>query len=217
MTIGNVVAITQNNVKRMLAYSSIAHAGYALVGMVAAGAAEDPVKRNTAITAVMFYLLTYAVMNIGAFTVVQLIARNGDRRTSIEDYNGIGFESPVLAFSLSLFMLSLLGMPLTAGFMGKITVFSAAVNQGYYALVVVGVLNTAVSAYYYLRLIIVMFFKERTTAWTAPRIPASLVFVLILTVVGVLYLGMFPGRVLNALQTRIETQLFTTLPSTPNK
>ena len=217
MTIGNVVAITQNNVKRMLAYSSIAHAGYALVGMVAAGAAEDPVKRNTAITAVMFYLLTYAVMNIGAFTVVQLIARNGDRRTSIEDYNGIGFESPVLAFSLSLFMLSLLGMPLTAGFIGKIMVFGSAVNQGYYALVVVGVLNTAVSAYYYLRLIIVMFFKERTTAWTAPKIPASMAFALILTVVGVLYLGMFPGRVLNALQTRIEAHLFTTLSSSPNR
>ena len=89
--------------------------------------------------------------------------------------------------------------------------------KGYYALVVVGVLNTAVSAYYYLRLIIVMFFKERTTAWTAPKIPASLAFALILTVVGVLYLGMFPGRVLNALQTRIETQLFTTLSNTPNK
>src|SRR6476620_5735167 len=125
MTLGNVVAITQNNVKRMLAYSSIAHAGYALIGMVAAGSTSDPAQRNTAVVAVMFYLLTYAVMNIGAFIVVQVIARNGDRRTSIEDYNGIGFESPVLAFSLSLFMLSLLGMPLTAGFMGKIMVFGA--------------------------------------------------------------------------------------------
>jgi NADH-quinone oxidoreductase subunit N len=207
MTIGNLVAITQNNVKRMLAYSSIAHAGYALVGMVAAGTAADPAQRNNAITGVMFYLLTYAVMNIGAFTVVQLIAREGDRRTSIEDYNGIGFQSPVLAFSLSLFMLSLLGMPLTAGFMGKIMVFGSAVNQQYYLLVVIGVLNTAISAYYYLRLIIVMFFKERTTAWTAPKIPAALAFALILTVVGVLYLGIFPGRVINALQTRIESQL----------
>lgn len=214
MTIGNVVAITQNNVKRMLAYSSIAHAGYALVGMVAAGATSDIVQRNTAITAVMFYLLTYAVMNIGAFTVVQLIARSGDRRTSMEDYNGIGFESPVLAFSLSLFLLSLLGMPLTAGFIGKIMVFGSAVNQGYYGLVVVAVLNTAVSAYYYLRLIIVMFFKERTSAWSAPKIPLSLAFALILTVGGVLYLGLFPGRLINALQTRIETQLFTTSLST---
>jgi NADH-quinone oxidoreductase subunit N len=209
MTLGNVVAILQNNVKRMLAYSSIAHAGYALVGFVAAGAATDPAQRNTALAAVMFYLLTYAVMNIGAFAVVQLIARNGDRRTSIEDYSGIGFESPVLAFSLSLFMLSLFGMPVTAGFMGKIMVFGAAIDQGYYVLVVIGVLNTAVSAYYYLRLLIVMFFGERITAWTAPRIPVSVGIALVLTVLGVLYMGVFPGRVINALQTRIESQLFT--------
>ena len=209
MTLGNVVAIVQNNVKRMLAYSSIAHAGYALIGCIAAGAASDPTQRNRAITAVMFYLLTYAVMNIGAFAVVQLIARNGDRRTSMEDYSGIGFQSPVLAFSLSLFMLSLLGMPLTAGFMGKIMVFGAAVDQRMYPLVVIGVLNTAISAYYYLRLIIVMFFGDRTTAWTAPRIPASVALALIITVAGVLYLGLFPGRVINGLQTRIETQFFT--------
>jgi NADH-quinone oxidoreductase subunit N len=209
MTLGNVVAIVQNNVKRMLAYSSIAHAGYALVGFVAAGAATDPAKRDAAITAVMFYLLTYAVMNIGAFAVVQIIARSGDRRTSIEDYSGIGFQSPVLAFSLSLFMLSLLGMPLTAGFIGKIMVFGAAIDQGYYVLVVIGVLNTAVSAYYYLRLVIVMFFGERTTAWQAPRIPASVAVTLALTVLGVLYLGVFPGRVINAFQTKVESQLFT--------
>lgn len=209
MTLGNVVAIVQNNVKRMLAYSSIAHAGYALVGVVAAGAATDVTQRDTAITAVMFYLLTYAVMNIGSFAVVQLIARGGDRRTSVEDYSGIGFESPVLAFSFSLFLLSLLGMPLTAGFIGKIMVFGAAIDQGYYALVVIAVLNTAVSAYYYLRLIIVMFFGERTTAWQAPRIPASVAVTLALTVLGVLYLGVFPGRVINAFQTKIEPQLFT--------
>ena len=209
MTLGNVVAIVQDNVKRMLAYSSIAHAGYALVGFVAAGAAADPTQRNNAITAVVFYLLTYAVMNIGAFAVVQLIARSGDRRTAIEDYRGIGFESPVLAFSLSLFMLSLLGMPLTAGFMGKIMVFGAAIEQKYYGLVIVGVLNSAVSAYYYLRLIIVMFFGERTTAWTAPRIPASVALALAITVLGVLYLGIFPGRVINALQTKIDSQIFT--------
>jgi NADH-quinone oxidoreductase subunit N len=209
MTLGNVVAIVQNNVKRMLAYSSIAHAGYALVGFVAAGAATDIAERNNAITSVTFYLLTYAVMNIGAFAVVQLIARNGDRRTSFEDYSGIGFESPVLAFSLSLFMLSLLGMPLTAGFIGKVMVFGAAIDQGYYLLVILGVLNTAVSAYYYLRLIIVMFFGERTTAWSAPRIPASVAVTLALTVLGVLYLGVFPGRIINAFQTKIDSPVFT--------
>ena len=198
MTIGNVVAIVQNNVKRMLAYSSIAHAGYALVGFVAAGAATDPAQRSAAVTAVIFYLLTYAVMNMGAFAIVTIIARKGDQQNEVEDYNGIGFRSPVLAFSLSIFLLSLLGMPLTAGFMGKIMVFSAAVNQGYIWLVVLGVLNTAISAYYYLRLIIVMFFRERTAAWEPPRIPASVAVALILTIVGVFYLGLFPGRVINA-------------------
>ncbi len=202
MTVGNVVAIAQNNVKRMLAYSSIAHAGYALVGFIAAGAASDIEQRSLAISAVVFYLLTYAVMNLGAFAVVQLIARDGDRRTEVEDYNGIGFQSPWLAFCLSLFLLSLLGMPLTAGFIGKVMVFRAALDQGYYALVVIGVLNTAVSAYYYLRLIIVMFFRERTTVWHAPQIPASIAVALVLTILGVLYLGLFPGRVINALQTK---------------
>lgn len=202
MTVGNVVAIVQNNVKRMLAYSSIAHAGYALVGMIAAGAAPDLDHRNAAIAAVIFYLLTYALMNLGAFAVVQLIARAGDRRTEVDDYNGIGFQSPVLAFSLTLFLLSLLGMPLTAGFIGKIMVFRAAIDQGYYYLVVIGVLNTAISAYYYLRLIIVMFFRERTTAWVSPPIPASIAVALVITLVGVLYLGLFPGRVINALQSK---------------
>ncbi|MGH9873184.1 MAG: NADH-quinone oxidoreductase subunit N [Pyrinomonadaceae bacterium] len=202
MTVGNVVAIAQNNVKRMLAYSSIAHAGYALVGFIAAGAAPNQDQRNAAIAAVIFYLLTYAVMNLGAFAVVQLIARDSDRRTEVEDYNGIGFQSPWLAFALSLFLLSLLGMPLTAGFMGKLMVFRAALDQGYFVLVVIGVLNAAISAYYYLRLIIVMFFRERTTAWSAPQVPASIRLALVITILGVLYLGLFPDRIINALQTK---------------
>src|SRR5580765_916086 len=202
MCVGNIVAIVQNNVKRMLAYSSIAHAGYALVGFVAAGAATTPEDRNVALSAVAFYLLTYAVMNMGAFAVVTLVARRGDQRTNVDDYNGIGFASPVLAFSLSLFLLSLLGMPLTAGFMGKIVVFSAALKQGYVWLVVIGVLNTAVSAYYYLRLIIVMFFREQTAPWEAPRVPLSIAIALVLTILGVFYLGLFPGRVFSAFQTK---------------
>jgi NADH-quinone oxidoreductase subunit N len=202
MSVGNVVAIAQNNVKRMLAYSSIAHAGYALIGFVAAGAAATPQDRSAALSAVAFYLLAYAIMNMGAFAVVTLIARRGDQQTTVDDYNGIGFASPVLAFSLSLFLLSLLGMPLTAGFMGKIFVFSAALKQGYIWLVVIGVLNTAISAYYYLRLIIVMFFRERTGAWEVPPIPASMAVALVLTVLGIFYLGLFPGRVFNAFQAR---------------
>jgi NADH-quinone oxidoreductase subunit N len=204
MCVGNVVALVQTNVKRMLAYSSIAHAGYALVGFVAAGAALDPVRRDDAVAAVVFYLLVYAVMNLGAFAVVTLIARSGDRRTDVEDYRGIGFQSPALSLSLSLFLLSLLGVPLTAGFMGKVVVFSEALAQGYRWLVIIGVLNTAISVYYYLRLIVVMFFRERTTQWRSPRIPASVALTLVLTVGGVLYLGLFPGWVINAFRTQLN-------------
>jgi NADH-quinone oxidoreductase subunit N len=210
MTLGNVAAIVQSNVKRMLAYSSIAHAGYALIGFVAAGSTGDIELRNSALSAVAFYLLTYSVMNLGAFAIVTLIARRGDTRTEFEDYAGIGFRAPALSFTLSLFMLSLFGMPLTAGFMGKIAVFNAALRQGYYALVVIGVLNTAVSAYYYLRLIIVMFFRDRLTEWTPPRVPAAVAVALVITVIGVLYLGIFPGRLLDIFQqpsTSVRAQL----------
>jgi NADH-quinone oxidoreductase subunit N len=207
MSVGNLVAIVQNNVKRMLAYSSIAHAGYALVGFVAAGAATDAEQRGAALTSVAFYLLTYAVMNMGAFAVVTVIARSNDRRTEVDDYNGIGFLSPVLAFSLSLFLLSLLGMPLTAGFMGKVMVFTTAVRQGYTWLVVIGVLNTAVSAYYYLRLIIVMFFRERNAPWDAPHLSTSITLALVITIVGIFYLGLFPGRVISAFGARPSNSL----------
>ncbi len=205
MSVGNLAALVQTNVKRMLAYSSIAHAGYALVGFVAAGATNDEAQRNDAIAAVIFYLLAYAVMNLGTFAIVTLIARAGDRRTEIEDYNGIGFRAPALAAALTLFMLSLLGVPLTAGFMGKVMVFRAALNLSstnakFTALAVIGVLNTAVSTYYYLRLVVVMYFRERTTAWTPPRVPASIAIALVLTIAGVLYLGIFPGQLLDALR-----------------
>jgi NADH-quinone oxidoreductase subunit N len=199
IVVGNVAAIMQDNVKRMLAYSSIAHAGYALVGFVGAGMAKTAQARDEAIAAVAFYLLTYAVTNLGAFAIVTLLAQKNDRRTEFEDYNGIGFKSPVLAFSLSLFMLSLLGLPLTAGFMGKVLVFRPALEAGntlITILVVVAVVNTAISAYYYLRLIVVMFFKERTTQWLEPRMPASMTAALILTVVGVLYFGIFSDSVI---------------------
>jgi NADH-quinone oxidoreductase subunit N len=201
MSVGNIVAIVQNNVKRMLAYSSIAHAGYALVGFVAAGTTSGA-ERDNALASVAFYMLTYAVMNLGAFAIVTLIARNNDRRTEVEDYNGIGFRAPALAFTLSLFLLSLLGLPLTAGFMGKVMVFNAALKAHFYVLVVIAVLNTAISAYYYLRLIIVMFFRERTTEWAAPRVPVSLVVAIVITVLGVFYLGLFPNKVIDAFQKK---------------
>ena len=197
--VGNVAAIMQTNVKRMLAYSSIAHAGYALVGFIGAGMAKSTAARDEAIASVAFYMLTYAVTNMGAFAIVTLLAEKNDRRTEFEDYNGIGFKSPVLAFSLSLFMLSLLGLPLTAGFMGKVLVFSSALgtaNVLVTSLVVVAVLGSAISAYYYLRLIVVMFFRERTTEWSAPAIPAALGAVMVITVIGVLYFGLFSNSII---------------------
>lgn len=199
MTIGNIAAIVQNNVKRMLAYSSIAHAGYALVGFIGAGMAATAAKRDEAVASVAFYMLTYAVTNLGAMAIVTLLAQKNDRRCEFEDYNGIGFKSPLLAFSLSLFMLSLLGLPLTAGFMGKVMVFRPALEAGNVllaALVVVAVVNTAISAYYYLRLIVVMFFRERTTEWTAPKIPNALAAVLLITILGVFYFGIFGSGVI---------------------
>lgn len=199
MTFGNIAAIVQNNVKRMLAYSSIAHAGYALVGFIGAGMAQTIEKRDEAIASVSFYMLTYAATNLGAMAIVTLLAQKNDRRTEFEDYNGIGFRAPVLAFALSLFMLSLLGLPLTAGFMGKVMVFRPALEPNNWMLnllVVVAVINTAISAYYYLRLIVVMFFRERVSEWLAPKIPASLAAVLVITILGVLYLGIFSQGVL---------------------
>lgn len=199
MTVGNVAAIVQNNVKRMLAYSSIAHAGYALVGFIGAGVAKSVTGRDEAVAAVAFYMLTYAVTNLGAFAIVTLVARKNDRRTDFEDYNGIGFRSPVLAFSLSLFMLSLLGLPLTAGFIGKVLVFRPALEAGtslMVILVVVAVVNTAVSAYFYLRLIVVMFFRERTEEWIEPKMPTALAAVLAVTILGVFYFGIFGNNVI---------------------
>ena len=199
IVVGNVAAIMQNNVKRMLAYSSIAHAGYALVGFVGAGMARSDQARDAGIAAVAFYLLTYAVTNLGAFAIVTLLAQKNDRRCEFDDYNGIGFKAPVLSFSLSIFMLSLLGLPLTAGFMGKVLVFRPALDAGetlLTILVVVAVVNTAISAYYYLRLIVVMFFRERTTEWHAPKMPFGFAAALVITLLGVLYFGIFSDGVI---------------------
>ena len=208
MTVGNVAAIMQNNVKRMLAYSSIAHAGYAMVGFVGAGMAITQAARDEAIAAVAFYMLTYAITNLGAFGIITFLGQKNDRRTDFEDFNGIGFKSPLIAFSLSLFMLSLLGLPLTAGFIGKVLVFRPALeanNTLLTIMVVVAVVNTAISAYYYLRLIVVMFFRERTTEWVAPKIPAAFAAALLITVLGVLYFGIFGDAVIQKFTQPVVT------------
>jgi NADH-quinone oxidoreductase subunit N len=192
----------------MLAYSSIAHAGYALVGFIGAGAAKTVQARDEAIASVAFYMLTYAITNLGAFAIVTLLGQKNDRRTEFEDYNGIGFRSPVLSFTLTLFMLSLLGLPLTAGFMGKVLVFRPALEAGTALLtfvVVVAVINTAISAYYYLRLVVVMFFRDRTTEWLEPKMPMGLAAALLIAVLGVFYFGMFSDNVIEKFSRPVQT------------
>ncbi len=188
MTIGNLAAIVQSNIKRMLAYSSIAHAGYALVGLIALD------WRSVA-----FYLMSYVVINIGAFAVIEAIARRGDKRTEISDYAGIGFHSLGLTAALSLFLLSLAGIPLTAGFMGKLFVFKSAWAAGFKVLVIVGVINSAISWYYYLRVIVAMYFAEPAIGFKAPVLARSLVAALLLAAIGTLYLGILPNSFLGAL------------------
>jgi NADH-quinone oxidoreductase subunit N len=189
MTIGNLVAIVQSNIKRMLAYSSIAHAGYALIGIVAGDW-----------RAVAFYLLSYVLINIGAFGVIELIARRGDKRVEITDYAGIGFQSLGLSSALSLFLLSLAGIPLTGGFVAKLLVFKSAWAGGFHVLVVIAVINSAISWYYYLRVIVAMFFAEAATGFKAPAVARSMAAAIVLALLGTLYLGILPGRVLDTLE-----------------
>jgi len=189
MTVGNLSALRQDNVKRMLAYSSIAHAGYILVGMVSGDVLGGQAS--------LFYLLVYAFMNIGAFGVVMLIAQKEDEGYDIRNFAGIGFRYPALGALLTLFLISLGGIPPTAGFIGKFYLFSAAVKNGYIGLAVIGVLNSAVSIYYYLRLVVYMYMVPAGAEAPAPR-PPRIAFSLALcaSAAVVIVLGILPGSVL---------------------
>ncbi len=181
MTLGNVCALIQRNVKRMLAYSSIAHAGYILIGFVA--------LNKTSLAAIIFYLIAYALMNIGAFAVLVLF---DDKGNSLEDLSGSGFKYPFLGLMMTIFMFSMVGLPPTGGFMGKFYIFKGALEAGYVWLVIIAVLNSAVSAYFYLRVLVYMFFEDfRGTV--SPAVGATPTTVaLVLTSIGILYLGIFP-------------------------
>ena len=152
MTVGNVVAILQSNLKRMLAYSSIAHAGYVMLGLIAGGTAGA--------SAMLYYLAVYSIMNLGAFGVVSLLGRGADERVRVQDLAGAGFKHPWLGVAMSVFMLGLAGIPPTAGFVGKLYLFSAALAQGHLALVIVAVLNSVAAVYYYLRPVVVMYMTQ---------------------------------------------------------
>ncbi len=189
MTIGNVCALVQDNIKRLLAYSSIAHAGYLLVAFAALPANGIP--------AAMFYTASYAAMNVGAFAIVGHFAGKGERYVSLEDYAGLGRRSPILAAMLTIFLLSLIGIPITGGFFAKFYVFSAALQANLVGLTIVGVLNSAVGAYYYLRIIVMMYMHEPKDEHPVAPIPFALGTALALSLAATIYLGVLPGAVLN--------------------
>jgi NADH-quinone oxidoreductase subunit N len=190
MTIGNFGALTQANVKRMLAYSSIAHAGYVLVAVTA--------QSNLGTAAAMFYLAAYAMMNVGAFAVVTHLAGKGEKHVAVDDFAGLGVRQPVTAALLTVFLLSLIGVPLTAGFFGKFYIFQAALQSHLVWLSILGLLNSAVAAYYYLRILVVMYMKEpgESTLNLEPLGP-GLSAALLLPAAGTFILGIFPSLVLN--------------------
>ena len=185
MTVGNVLALAQTSVKRMLAYSSIAHAGYILVAFVASGVAGG--------TAVLFYLLAYSFMTLGAFGVVAAIGEAGEPNENLDDYAGLGFRRPLLGITMTIFMLSLTGIPPLAGFAGKLYIFTAAIREGYYVLAVIGVLNSAISAAYYIRVLIAMYLTPGAEASArVARQPYLLTSIVVSAVLTVL-VGVFPA------------------------
>jgi len=190
MTVGNFAALRQQNIKRLLAYSSIAHAGYVLVALTA--------HSGIGASAAMFYLASYAFMNIGAFAVVGHLSGKGERYQSLEDFAGLSQKQPFAAALFTIFLLSLIGVPLTGGFFGKFYIFKAALESHLVWLTVLGLLNSAVAAYYYLRVLVMMYFREPSEAVNASEpLPAGLSAALVVSAVATLFLGIFPNWVLD--------------------
>jgi NADH-quinone oxidoreductase subunit N len=189
MVVGAVVGVLQNNVKRMLAYSSIAHAGYLLLGIVAANAAGR--------AAVLFYLLTYAVANLGALGIVALLGTAEHPHDQLRDFAGLWRTRPALAGLMTVFLLSLGGFPPMAGFIGKWYIFSAAVQEGHYWLAVIGVLSSVVSVFFYLRIVVMMYMTEEGTSPARPHISVPAMAALGFAMLATFYLGVLPTRVLD--------------------
>jgi NADH-quinone oxidoreductase subunit N len=189
MTLGNIGALVQQNIKRLLAYSSIAHAGYLLVAFAAA--------RQTGISAAIFYAASYAAMNVGAFAIVSHLSSRGERYVTLDDYAGLGRRSPMIAAILTIFLLSLIGIPITGGFFAKFYVFSAALQANLVGLTIIGVINSAIAAYYYLRVIVYMYMRDGRIEAPVTRIPAGLGVGLAISAIATIYLGVLPGRVLD--------------------
>lgn len=196
MTVGNITALRQDNIKRVLAYSSIAHAGYALVGFAAGN--------GTGTAGILFYMLSYAFMNIGAFAIVILIAKKGETNGNVSDLAGLGFKRPVLAVVMTIFLFSLAGIPPAAGFVGKFYLFAGAIQKGYIWLAVIGVLNSAASAYYYLRIMVFMYMKEPTEDFEWIQVTAPVTLALIIAVAGTLIPGVVPSVILQYAQMAVK-------------
>jgi NADH-quinone oxidoreductase subunit N len=188
MVLGNLIAVAQSSIKRMLAYSSIAHAGYILTGVVAGNAAGS--------NGVLFYLMAYTVMNVGAFGVVGILERTDGTTLTFDDCAGLSRRAPWIAGLTALFMFSLAGIPPFAGFFGKYYVFAGAIQAGYTWLAIAGVVMSVVSAYYYLRLVVLMYFKEPADAGSASLPPLGAV-ALIAAALAVIGFGFFPSVLLN--------------------
>jgi NADH-quinone oxidoreductase subunit N len=189
MTTGNLLALWQTNLKRLLAYSSIAHAGYILIAFVSGS--------NSAISGVLFYLSVYILMNLGAFAVIISMGSKEKEGTDLyKEYAGAGVKNPFLGVFMAIFMLSLAGFPPTAGFFAKFYIFSSAIKSGYLGLVIIAVINSLISVYYYLRVIVYMFMKPAEEDVKPVSVPFSLGLVILLTGIGILALGILPQRLL---------------------
>jgi NADH-quinone oxidoreductase subunit N len=198
MILGTVVGVAQSNLKRMLAYSSIAHGGYLLVGLVAANQVGK--------AAILFYLLAYSVTNLGAFGVIALLGTRERNNDELRDYAGLWHTRPALAALMTVSLLSLGGLPPTAGFIGKWYIFSAAVSAGYYWLAIIGVLTSVVSVFFYLRVVVMMYMADREAGLPAPvTVPRLGMAALMVAIVAIVYLGVLPTRVLDFAAESIAT------------
>jgi NADH-quinone oxidoreductase subunit N len=207
MFVGNLGAVVQSNVKRLLAYSSIAHAGYILVAMasVTTLAADERLGPIGAYAAVLFYLLSYSLVSVGAFTIVSELGGRGERYLTIDDLAGLATRQPFTAATLAIFLLSLLGLPITAGFLGKLYIFTAALNSNLYWLAVLMAINSVIGAYYYFRVIVVMYmheYKGPLPADAPTGLSATALMVVAVTVIATIYLGLWPNQILSLLTSQ---------------
>jgi NADH-quinone oxidoreductase subunit N len=191
MTVGNIIALVQDDIKRMLAYSSIAHAGYILMGVVAAN--------DSTVASVMFYLVVYLFMNLGAFAVAGLVSGKNERYVKIKYFSGLGKTQPMLAFVMTICMFSLAGFPPTGGFMGKFFLFKAALQSGYVWLVIFGAINTLISVYYYIRVVVAMYMHDPLEDQKVEPIMTGAGLVILVSILGIFYLGIFPGTTMSIL------------------